>query len=1084
MGIQLLLLVLLISAGPILGWVAIRRSNTLRIRVENSERRLSTLEQRNDESKEAARGEAVASAQERTEERGSETARDDGAERSSAPANESERTPAREGTAPAQTSPSHERAEPADMPASAHEREGTPEHEAAPKSEMPVAAPSQGQPRPPQTISGHRRATDEPESLEQALASRWLVWLGAITIALAGIFLIKYSIEREWLGPWVRCTLGGFAGAALCAAADWCRREATVRTMPLNIAPALAGAGISTLYASAYAAFTLYDLIPAPIAFAALAGVSALAFTFAMVLGPLIAALGVVGGYLTPALASTGTGSALALFGFISALALSTAAIVHYRKWDTIALLNLAGASIWPAIWLADPWTWPDTPIIGTYLLGLAALAIYGRPGTRAGTEERREIDEAMVLGGAGVCATLVFALAATDGHNMFAVLTLGALCALLVREAAREPRRIALAGIALATVLATFASWKTPEFIGNAGQALGEHGWLYDLGGGPWIPPHLVGYTTWAAVFGSAFAVTGFAVQRRGANRWRWAAGSAGAPIALLALAYWQFGGRGANIAWAGVALTLAVLSARAAYEISEHRTRPGSDETFLAYVIGTVTMTSFAMTLALDDEWLSIGLALQVPVLALLHDRITIAGLRYICWTVSTVVTTRLVLDATAVAYNPGTIPGFGWALYGYGIPCATFWYAARRLRAHEDSALVRSLEAGALAFAVSLVTLQIRYWIASDIEGPAYPFAERSLQSIAWLTMAYALYTRSDERTAVVMTWGWRVLGSAAIAHIVFLQILAGPLLRSIPIGDRPVANVMFLAYVVPAGLAALIAIAAQRRNTADSARVAKIAWTAVLALGFVEMTLEVRHAFQGSIIAWNVGATTDIEWYAYSIAWLTYAGGLLALAIRKKSTILRYTSLALVTLTTAKLFLFDMNTLEGLLRVLSFLGLGSHSSESHICTNATCSRVSNQHRPGGHATLTSDTGETISPNKKKYLRRIERGTSRTVKGSKRRRKAYCRLGNAKRNDMCSACGEKSSKLTPSTRSCTCAHCNTKHDRDENAAVNIEAKGLTDLKIPSAKHAENPLLACASEGNARLWRSGARTDHLVSA
>ena len=57
------------------------------------------------------------------------------------------------------------------------------------------------------------------------------------------------------------------------------------------------------------------------------------------------------------------------------------------------------------------------------------------------------------------------------------------------------------------------------------------------------------------------------------------------------------------------------------------------------------------------------------------------------------------------------------------------------------------------------------------------------------------------------------------------------------------------------------------------------------------------------------------------------------------------------------------------------------------------------------------------------------------------------------------LCSACGEKNSKLTLSTRSWTCAHCNTKHDRDENAAVNIETKGLTDLGLPSARHAENP-------------------------
>ena len=37
--------------------------------------------------------------------------------------------------------------------------------------------------------------------LERTLTSRWLVWLGGVTIALAGIFLVKYSIDQDWLNP-------------------------------------------------------------------------------------------------------------------------------------------------------------------------------------------------------------------------------------------------------------------------------------------------------------------------------------------------------------------------------------------------------------------------------------------------------------------------------------------------------------------------------------------------------------------------------------------------------------------------------------------------------------------------------------------------------------------------------------------------------------------------------------------------------------------------------------------------------------------------------------------------------------------
>ncbi len=83
---------------------------------------------------------------------------------------------------------------------------------------------------------------------------------------------------------------------------------------------------------------------------------------------------------------------------------------------------------------------------------------------------------------------------------------------------------------------------------------------------------------------------------------------------------------------------------------------------------------------------------------------------------------------------------------------------------------------------------------------------------------------------------------------------------------------------------------------------------------------------RHGFQGERIGLDRG-TSQAEWYAYSAAGLTL--GLLALAvgIRRRSTLARLASAVLIGLTTLKVFLFDLAGLEGLLRALSFLGLGA-------------------------------------------------------------------------------------------------------------------------------------------------------------
>ena len=43
------------------------------------------------------------------------------------------------------------------------------------------------------------------------------------------------------------------------------------------------------------------------------------------------------------------------------------------------------------------------------------------------------------------------------------------------------------------------------------------------------------------------------------------------------------------------------------------------------------------------------------------------------------------------------------------------------------------------------------------------------------------------------------------------------------------------------------------------------------------------------------------------------------------------------------------------------------------------------------------------------------------------------------------LCSVCGYKNANLTLKDRDWTCPDCNTYHDRDYNAAVNIKQEGL---------------------------------------
>ena len=77
---------------------------------------------------------------------------------------------------------------------------------------------------------------------EQRLGARAFVWVGAVTLALAAVFLVRYSIEEGYLSPEVRVILAALFGFALIGAAE------RMRSRDDRVAQALAAAGVASLY--------------------------------------------------------------------------------------------------------------------------------------------------------------------------------------------------------------------------------------------------------------------------------------------------------------------------------------------------------------------------------------------------------------------------------------------------------------------------------------------------------------------------------------------------------------------------------------------------------------------------------------------------------------------------------------------------------------------------------------------------------------------------------------------------------------------------------------------------------------------
>ena len=151
-----------------------------------------------------------------------------------------------------------------------------------------------------------------------------------------------------------------------------------------------------------FGAFRLYHLVPAGVAFPLMALVAAGSVWLAISNRAfMLAALGVTGGFLAPVLASTGTGSHVALFSYYLVINLGIAAVAWHRHWR---LLNLIGftftfviGATWGAQYYRPEYIWSVEPFLVAHFLlyvGIAVLSALRQPFRFKGY-----VDSALVFG-------------------------------------------------------------------------------------------------------------------------------------------------------------------------------------------------------------------------------------------------------------------------------------------------------------------------------------------------------------------------------------------------------------------------------------------------------------------------------------------------------------------------------------------------------------------------------------------------------------------------------------------------------------------------------------------------------------
>src|SRR5262245_16260632 len=151
------------------------------------------------------------------------------------------------------------------------------------------------------------------------------------------LFLLRYSIEQGWFGPGIRVFLGALLALSLVAAGEWTRRKELLTGITgvasAHIPSILTAAGTTIAYADIWAAYELYKFLSPAAAFLLLGVVALATLAAALLHGPALAGLGLVGAYVTPIVVSTGQPNYWALYVYLAVVSAAALVLARVRLW-------------------------------------------------------------------------------------------------------------------------------------------------------------------------------------------------------------------------------------------------------------------------------------------------------------------------------------------------------------------------------------------------------------------------------------------------------------------------------------------------------------------------------------------------------------------------------------------------------------------------------------------------------------------------------------------------------------------------------------------------------------------------------
>ena len=688
----------------------------------------------------------------------------------------------------------------------------------------------------------------------------------------------------------------------------WRLRERN-RSYAINVQ----GGALGVLYLTIFAALRIHPLIPAQVAFPLLAGLSAATGYFAIRQDALaLAVFGVVGGFLAPVLASTGSGSPIALFSYYLVLNLAILYVSLLRSWRVLNLLGFAFTFV-----IASWWGWhfyrpayfaTTEPFLVANVLVYTAVAVLFA--ARQPPNLRGLVDGTLVFG--TPAAAFVLQSELLDGRESPLALAAGLFAAFyaLLAYALRRRRDpdLTLLWQSFAAIAVAFFTLLLPLALSDR----------------------------WTAI---AWALEGAALVWLGVRQQRDLSKLTGALLLVFATGAWVRAGWDDGLGLVVLngnflpAIVIAILTLWSAWRLAldpaPHRYQRGVAKALLLLGAG---LWLLAGVLEIDDRVARghrfAGLTAWVALAALL---LALAAKRF-PWHWARKVTlaylpSLALLALAGVKANEHLLSGFGWCAWPGAL-------AAHLAVLHAGGFPQRPIGfvwhgAGAL-LAAALIAWEAG-WRVETAGGSDVWVATATLGALLAVGGVLLLLSRRPH-------WPFNTAGAAyfAATSIVSSGQLLGLAIASVALsGDPtpwqyvPIANPFDL--LALGGLALAFAWVRQWGHSgfafADaSARMVRIAWFA--AVWALTTQAVVRAVFHASDLAWRTRALFDsiTVQSALSIYWAVLGLAGMIVGARRGNRTIWMAGTGLMALVVAKLFVIDLGSSGTVARIVSFLGVG--------------------------------------------------------------------------------------------------------------------------------------------------------------